>query len=66
MSDTCKNKCISSDYKEGDLKKGEAVCVDRCVAKYLQVHEDLGKRLSQMTQQDEQTMQKLQHQNPLS
>lgn len=43
MTNACQQKCVSSHYKEGDLTKGEAVCLDRCVAKYLDVHERLGK-----------------------
>lgn len=43
MTNGCQQKCISSHYKEGDLSKGEAVCLDRCVAKYLDIHERLGK-----------------------
>lgn len=33
--------------------KGEAVCLDRCVAKYLDVHERIGKKLSTMSQGEE-------------
>ena len=33
--------------------KGEAVCLDRCVAKYLDIHEKIGKHLTQMSQEDE-------------
>jgi len=29
---SCHTKCISEVYKEGELNKGEGVCVDRCVA----------------------------------
>lgn len=43
MTNACQQKCVASHYKEGDLTKGEAVCLDRCVAKYLDVHERLGK-----------------------
>jgi len=30
----CNTKCIPTDYREGDLNKGEAVCLDRCAAKF--------------------------------
>lgn len=33
--------------------KGEAVCLDRCVAKYLDIHERIGKKLTAMSMQDE-------------
>ena len=35
-------QCIAPKYREADLQKGEAVCIDRCVAKYLDVHERIG------------------------
>ncbi|RCN26381.1 Tim10/DDP family zinc finger [Ancylostoma caninum] len=43
-------------------QKGEAVCLDRCVAKYLDVHEKLGKRLTTMSQNDEAALQKMSQQ----
>jgi hypothetical protein len=37
---SCKNKCISPEYhQDGELNKGESVCVDRCVSKYLQTNQ---------------------------
>lgn len=30
-------KCIPSDFREGDLNKGEGVCIDRCAAKFFDV-----------------------------
>uniref|UniRef100_A0A0M3I0H4 Mitochondrial import inner membrane translocase subunit n=1 Tax=Ascaris lumbricoides TaxID=6252 RepID=A0A0M3I0H4_ASCLU len=62
MTNACQQKCIATHYREGDLTKGEAVCLDRCVAKYLDVHEKLGKRLTTMSQQDEKQLQQLQQQ----
>lgn len=49
-------------FREGELTKGEAVCLDRCVAKYLDVHEKLGKRLTSISQQDEKQLQQIQQQ----
>lgn len=49
-------------FREGELTKGEAVCLDRCVAKYLDVHEKLGKRLTSISQQDEKQLQQMQQQ----
>jgi import inner membrane translocase subunit TIM10 len=34
---TCHAKCISTKYHDADLNKGEGVCTDRCVAKYMEV-----------------------------
>lgn len=36
--------------------KGESVCLDRCVAKYLDIHERIGKKLTAMSMQDESIM----------
>ncbi|KAI9338159.1 putative mitochondrial intermembrane space translocase subunit Tim10, partial [Obelidium mucronatum] len=36
---SCKEKCISPLYlQDGDLNKGEAVCLDRCVHKFMQTN----------------------------
>ncbi|EGF76971.1 hypothetical protein BATDEDRAFT_7582, partial [Batrachochytrium dendrobatidis JAM81] len=34
----CHPKCINSEYHDGELHKGESVCVDRCVSKFLSVN----------------------------
>ena len=62
MTTACQKKCIPSKYKDPDLTKGEAVCVDRCVAKYLEIHDRVGKKLTALSQQDEATMKKMQQQ----
>ena len=37
LADTCFRKCVNSDYKETELNKGESVCLDRCVNKFVEV-----------------------------
>jgi import inner membrane translocase subunit TIM10 len=32
--ETCRKKCISTEYREAELTKGEGVCLDRCVSKF--------------------------------
>jgi import inner membrane translocase subunit TIM10 len=54
MSSACQRKCIATHYKESELTKGESVCLDRCVAKYMDVHDRLGKKLTELSQKDEQ------------
>lgn len=44
MVDLCYQKCVSQ-YKEPDMNVGELSCVDRCVAKYMQVHFRVGTKL---------------------
>ncbi|TFY78954.1 hypothetical protein EWM64_g5057 [Hericium alpestre] len=41
----CHNKCISTRYAEGDLNKGESVCIDRCVSKFFEANKKVGERL---------------------
>lgn len=31
----CRDKCIQPRFSEPDLSKGESVCTDRCVAKFV-------------------------------
>ena len=64
MTTACQKKCVPPKYKEAELSKGEAVCIDRCVAKYLDIHDRIGKKLTAMSMQDEEAMKKLQGQMP--
>ena len=64
MTSACHRKCIPPKYREAELNKGESVCIDRCVAKYLDVHERIGKKLTTMSMQDEEMVKKLQEQQP--
>lgn len=59
MTNSCHKKCIPPRYGEAELGKGESVCIDRCVAKYLDIHEKIGKKLTAMTVQDEELMKKM-------
>eukprot|EP01147_Barroeca_monosierra_P004899 gene4899-6902_t len=43
---SCQKKCIATTYKDDQLSKGEIVCIDRCVAKFLEVHEMVGKKMN--------------------
>jgi import inner membrane translocase subunit TIM10 len=38
LNKSCAKKCIPTDYHEGELNKGESVCLDRCAAKFFDVH----------------------------
>lgn len=53
MTSVCQKKCIPTKYREAELNKGEAICIDRCVAKYLEVHDQIGKRLTALSMQDD-------------
>lgn len=58
MTNACHRKCVPPHYKEPELTKGESVCLDRCVAKYLDLHEKLGRKLTELSVQDEEMMRK--------
>ena len=50
---SCHTKCIQPNpnahrYVEGDLLKGEAVCIDRCSAKFFEVNKVVGERMQAM------------------
>lgn len=53
MTSACHRKCIPPKYSEPDLGKGESICLDRCIAKYLDVHERIGKKLTTLYVQEE-------------
>lgn len=59
MTNSCHKKCIPTKYTDSEIGKGEAVCIDRCVAKYWEIHERVGKRLQSMSTQEEETMKKM-------
>lgn len=42
LVDSCYTKCIQKTYAEGIVNKGEALCLDRCVAKYFEVNTKVG------------------------
>ena len=42
---TCHAKCVNTRYTEGELTKGESVCIDRCVAKFFEANKKVGERL---------------------
>lgn len=59
MTQACHRKCIPPKYLDAELGKGESVCLDRCVAKYLDIHERIGKKLTAMSMQDEDLLKKM-------
>jgi len=44
--DSCFKKCIPPKYIEGELNKGESVCIDRCFSKYIDVTTKIGEALT--------------------
>jgi len=46
IADRCHQKCIPNTYADGELTKGESVCIDRCVAKYFEVNLIVSEKLT--------------------
>ena len=36
---------MPTDYREGDLNKGESVCLDRCVSKFFEVNMKVSEKM---------------------
>ncbi|CAF1254478.1 unnamed protein product [Rotaria sp. Silwood1] len=64
MTTACHKKCVIPRYKDSELTKGESVCIDRCVAKYMDVHDRIGKHLTSMTLQQQPSLQTQQANDP--
>lgn len=58
MTSACHKKCIPPKYLDSELGKGEQVCLDRCVAKYLDIHERIGKKLTALSTQEADLLKK--------
>jgi len=37
LQQACIRKCIPNTYREGEINKGEGVCIDRCTSKFFDV-----------------------------
>ncbi|KAI1378714.1 mitochondrial import inner membrane translocase subunit TIM10 [Hypoxylon crocopeplum] len=51
LTKACAKKCVPNEYRESDLNKGESVCLDRCAAKFFDVHMKVSELLQQEMQQ---------------
>ncbi|KUI62989.1 Mitochondrial import inner membrane translocase subunit TIM10 [Cytospora mali] len=51
LTKACQKKCIPTEYREGEINKGEGVCLDRCAAKFFDVHLKVSDILQQQQQQ---------------
>lgn len=47
LTKACLKKCIPPTYREGELNKGEGVCLDRCSAKFFEVQMKVSELLQQ-------------------
>merc|ERR1712035_59061 len=53
MITSCHNKCIAQKYIEADLNKAESVCTDRCVSKYMDLHDLIGKEITEFSMKNQ-------------
>ncbi|KAJ1327673.1 TIM10-like protein [Microdochium nivale] len=51
LTRACAKKCVPNDYRESELNKGESVCLDRCAAKFFDVHMKISDHMQQQSQQ---------------
>lgn len=47
----CSTKCVPPTYKDGELNKGESVCVQRCLNKFFDVLEVVSSQLAEVGMQ---------------
>ncbi|MDI1490362.1 MAG: protein transporter tim10 [Ramalina farinacea] len=45
LQQSCTAKCIPPEYREGDLNKGESVCLDRCVSKFFEINMKVSEKM---------------------
>jgi mitochondrial import inner membrane translocase subunit TIM10 len=45
LTQSCTKKCIPAEYREGELNKGESVCLDRCVSKFFEVNMKVSEKM---------------------
>ncbi|KAF4624408.1 hypothetical protein G7Y89_g13762 [Cudoniella acicularis] len=50
LQQACMKKCVPKDYREGELNKGEGVCIDRCASKFF----DVQMKISELLQAEAQ------------
>lgn len=53
MTNSCDKKCVVK-YNDGELQVGEMQCIDRCVGKYLESQDKIGKVLAKFEEQLQQ------------
>ncbi|KAM9918137.1 hypothetical protein OXX59_008869 [Metschnikowia pulcherrima] len=46
----CLAECINKSYAQGDVSKKEALCLDRCVSKYLETNVQVGENMQKLGQ----------------
>ena len=60
MTSTCQKKCVSPKFVDSDLNKGEAVCLDRCVTKYIEIQKQIDAKFGVEMKAGQEKMEALQ------
>ena len=47
------NLNLAQHYPEGELNKAESVCVDRCSAKFMEMHDKIGQVIQEWSAKNE-------------
>ena len=50
LANACHAKCLPPQYREGELNKGETVCLDRCATKFFEAQKLVGQAMQQTQQ----------------
>ena len=53
MKEKCTIKCVPTKLRDSELSKAESVCLDRCVVKYMDVFQTVGRKMNEMAQQQQ-------------
>ena len=56
MSSACLQKCVAANLSSAEISKNEAVCQDRCVAKFLSMYDTIGNQITEKMQESQKTM----------
>ena len=59
LTSTCQKKCVSPKFVDSDLNKGEAVCLDRCVTKYIEIQKQIDSKFGVEMQAGQQKMEQM-------
>ena len=60
MTSAYHRKCMPPHCKEAELSEGKSMCLDRCVSKDLDIHDRMGKKLTELSMQDEELLKQVQ------
>ncbi|KAM9938503.1 hypothetical protein OXX80_001995 [Metschnikowia pulcherrima] len=50
LDEQCLAECTNKSYVEGDVSKQEALCLNRCVSKYLETNVQVGEYMQKLGQ----------------